>query len=177
MGPKRSNWVYVLRPRVKYPVFMIFNASYGKTEREGGLNVRAIDLLMEQAGFNLEGRTSVEKRDHLRLYFNEVVDAMHSPPPTPPSPMSPTLPPSPPPTPPRSPPPVLPPTPILRRLLSENVRVLRLPECWVCGFDCDEPGFDACRQCRAEMSGEVESCPYDPFDELGIDATGSTSNQ
>ena len=159
---------------------MVYNAAYGKTEREGGLNVRSIDLLMEQAGFDLEGRTSVEKRDHLRMFLSDVVDAMYTPPP---SPMSPTLPPSPPPspppppTPPRSPPPGLPPTPILRRLLSENVRVLRGPECWVCGFDCDEPGFDACRQCRAEMNGEVESCPCDPLDELGVDATGSTSNQ
>ena len=148
MGPKRDNWIYVVRPRVKYPVFMIFNASYGKTEREGGLNVRAIDLLMEQAGFaGFEGRTSVEKREHLCLYFNEIVDAMHSPPPSPMSP--PSLPPSLPPTPPPQ----------------------RLPECWVCGFDCDEPGFDACKQCRAEMSGEATSCPCDdPFCDLGSSA-------
>ena len=156
MGPKRDNWIYVVRPRVKYPVFMIFNASYGKTEREGGLNVRAIDLLMEQAGFaGFEGRTSVKKREHLRLYFNEIVDAMHSPPP---SPMSPAI-----------PPPAPPPE--------------HLPECWVCGFDCDEAGFDACRQCRAEMSGEVTECPCDPlpgcdeFCELGCSPASSDSRQ
>ena len=131
MGPKRGSWVYVLRPRVKYPVFMVFNASYGKTERDGGLNVRAINLLMEEAGFDLEGRSSAEKRDHLRLYFNEVVDAMHSPPPSPPLPPSPITPSTPPPQ--------------------------RLPKCWMCDLDCDETGDGICGQCQAEMTPPADT--------------------
>ena len=148
MGPKRGSWLFVWRPRVKYPESAVFNAAYGKTERNGGLNVHAIDLIMNQAGFDLEGRTSAEKREHLLLYLTEVIDAMDSPPPSPPPPPRPPSPPSP--ITPSTPPP-------------------QMSKCWLCDLYVDDTGYGICAECQLTIT--PPPTPSDPFNELGCSPT------